>query len=625
MNTRLDLEARSPIPGESLNGYLADITSDNSLYRVQHITSLSGATQAHRPNVSTMHWQGLPALADQLQIDVEELRLRSYPADHEDPIRRAFFGTTVHSLDLRIRERFFAPSALLASAHHKAIWQLRLPYDAETGERLVSKCPKSWCGKTQRWRHSAGTRYCDSCASDLALQEVARLDEETLRGYARAIGLTHTDPLKRTASCAMLPEEIARLGPAIAFELLLRLVPVANPACTWRSATRLWHNDASELAKGIAKAWHLLRKWPDAIVELIDETIAKSARRHGDGNGGATMRFLRNRKSDFVSEPIRELIGSLRDRLDLDGPKGPELRERTMTCKEAAQSLGRGTKEIVELRRAGGLKTLGMVRGDLLVPVFDRSEVSQVKANIVRRFALNRCGEKLGLPYYAIEQLAALGHLPLLSHPYFRLRYCCPQTSVEDYAAFVCRVVDKRPSEIDDGQPISEVMQFVGARLKPWDAIIEAMLAGQLDYAIVDGTRPLFKRIRVRRSDALPFLRMEIARNSSQSPLMAKIDPAFAFTDKISKRDAAEVLNLSVLQGTNFLRNYPRTAELSIPLANIIRDSQMYVSNAELAAKWDASCRMVRAAAESVGISQSGGAGYDRSNEAKLIQAIKAV
>ena len=77
------------------------------------------------------------------------------------------------------------------------MWQLRLPFDWETGELLVSTCPRPTCGKVQRWRHSAGVRYCDTCVHDLSEQELPKLGEDLLQAYRLATGLTHTDPGKR--------------------------------------------------------------------------------------------------------------------------------------------------------------------------------------------------------------------------------------------------------------------------------------------------------------------------------------------------------------------------------------------------------------------------------------------
>lgn len=620
-----DLAVRPPIEGESLDGYLADITGDNDLYRVQHLSSVAGTTYGHRPNLATMLWQGLPALAKLLDVHVGELELRSYPLDPDDTARRAFFGTTVHRADLRARKRFFAPSALLTSPHHRAMWQLRLPYDWETGELLVSTCAMDWCGKTQRWRHSAGTRYCDSCVSDLAEQHTPSLDGDVLRGYRAAIGLTHTDPAVRAESCSALPDEVAALGPAMAYELLLRLAPVANPNCSWTAAARIWQNEPGEIASGIAGAWDLLASWPEAMNEHLNVSIATSARRHGDGNGGETLRFLKVRDFDHVPEQVRAIIHRFLDSIDTAGPNGAALRARTMTSSEAAKVIGLGTGIVVALRRDGGFRTVGVARGPYLVPAFDRAEVNQVRADMRRRWTLNRCNEKLGIPYYAVEQLAALGHLPLLQHPFFSKHYRQPQTSREAFEALCSRLVNGGCDHLDGAQPIHDLMHVVGARLKPWDAVIDAMLAGRLPYSVADGSEPLFQRINVMRDDILPLLQLQIARLPGSAPLAGSIDQSFAFIDAISKRDAAEVLNLAVRQSTELLKAYPTTPEPIIPLDHILRLSRQFVTSTEIAARLGVPHQTVRSGARTIGIGRLTEAGYERVSEpAIIVAAIKA-
>jgi hypothetical protein len=141
-----DIETRAPFEGESLYGYVADITGMNKLGRVAEIAGAADRLHGHRPQLTTTGWDDLPALAAILDVDVAELQLRSYPIVAGDSGRRAFFGTTVARGDITTRVRRFSPLALAASPFHRAMWQLRLPFDADTGEILLSNCPL--CGKT---------------------------------------------------------------------------------------------------------------------------------------------------------------------------------------------------------------------------------------------------------------------------------------------------------------------------------------------------------------------------------------------------------------------------------------------------------------------------------------------
>ena len=194
------------------------------------------------------------------------------------------------------------------------MWQLRIPFDTDTGEILVSNCPL--CGQTQRWRHSAGIAFCDRCGESLD-QPAERLDEDLLANLKLAVGLTHTDPARRAASLALLPNEIASLGPAMAFELLLRLVPMAEPACRWNRGDRIWRNDPHDIAMGMHGAWQILAGWPKAMTSRISRDIATADRRYSDGNRGATLRFLNLRDAPYLRQVLREIVQRLYNSIEL--------------------------------------------------------------------------------------------------------------------------------------------------------------------------------------------------------------------------------------------------------------------------------------------------------------------
>jgi hypothetical protein len=521
-----DIETRQPYPGESLYGLIAAVTAENDLVRVALIAGDGERAHGQRPMLTGAGADELLPLAEMLEIDISELVLRSYRTVADNPGRRTFFGTTVARVDVRRDARFFSPGALARQPFHRAMWQLRIPFDIETGEILLSKCPL--CSRTQRWRHSAGIAFCDGCGDSLD-QQTDRIEDDVLPEAALAVGLTHTDPDVRARSLAMLPEEIASLGPAAAYELLLRLVPVVEPGCTWTRGDRLWRNDPHGIARGMQGAWRLLASWPEAMTDRISRDIATSSTRHTDGNRGETVRFLKLRDSDHLPQNLRSVIRRLRDSIDLAGPHGAAVRGRTMICKEVSSLLGIGTAQLVAMRRRGVFRTIGVAKGPILVPAFDREEVLQVTSDYRRRQPLLRANGVLGLPYYAVEQLCALGHLPLLSHPYFDARYGKPQTTEDAIKALVGRLTGGHSPGEPDAIPILSAMQMVGGRLKPWDSVIEAMLSGVLRYSLVDHPGPLFDRIRVRREDLRPHLDALISRAGANTASTQSIDPDFPF------------------------------------------------------------------------------------------------
>lgn len=612
---------RHPIPGESLYGYIAAIVAAQGLDRVALLSGETDREHGHRPTLMTGNQDELPGVAETLGIDVAELELRSHPILEHDTARRAFFGTTIAKADLRPRVRFFSPAALAKKPYHRAMWLLRIPVDADTGEILISDC--GLCGRIQRWRHTAGIDCCDACGESL-IRPVECIDLHLLPDVSASIGLTHSDPVVRSSSLALLPPAIQSIGPDQAFELLLRLVPVAEPKCTWRGSNRIWNNDPHAIAVGMQGAWRLLAGWPKSMTDKISHDIATAGRRFADGNGGATIGFLRLRKAEYLAPRLRDILRSLHESIDVAGRNGERLRAETMTSVEAAKAIGRGTKPTVELRRKGAFRTIAVARGAVLVPAFERNEVRQVVADISNRLDLNQVSAPFGLPYYAVEQLSALDRLPLLDHPYFGLRYSVPQTTTSARAALVFKIIGGRTPKLPGVEALTDLMHMVGGRLKPWDAVIEAMLTGILPYDVAEGSQPLFQRVRVRRADLLPFVVTPITRSGARTALSPRT-ANFSFSTSMTKRDAAEVLNLSARQGTEVLRGYSTGNLPMVPIAEVEALARRFVTSIELAVRMGVPHQRVRRAARILGAERTSEAGYERSLEAALMAALKGI
>lgn len=614
-----DIDTRQPYLGESLYGFLADVTAANGLIRIGLITG-DAERYGHRPQLATAARDDLQPVAEMLEVDVDELEHRSYQIVDGDTARRTFFGTTVAKADIRTRTRFFSPAALAKQPFHQAMWQLRIPFDIETGEILVSEC--RFCRRVQRWRHAAGIDCCDSCGDSLE-QITDRIDDEILPEVALAVGLTHTDPTKRGESLALLPAEISCLGAATAFEMLLRLVPVTEAGCTWSKGYRLWGNDPHAIASGMCRAWRMMLAWPGSMSERINQDLTTSGTRHSDGNRGQTIRFLGLRNLEYLPQSLRDVIQRIHASIDTAGPNGAALRAKTMTCGEVGKVLSYGTAQVVALRRRGAFRTIGAARGSLMVPLFDRDEVMLLERDKRHRRDLDQSNAVLGLPYYAIEQLSALGRIPLLKHPFFTARFTAPQTTSTALEELIDLLMTARSPTQTGWVPMLDAMHMVGGRLKPWDAVIEAMLDGDLPYSLTDGPTAVFERVRVDRECLRGHLATPITRNGAITPLTGRIDPHFPYLDLMSKVGAAEVLNLAVRQATRLLSAFPTTNQPIIPIEEVERIAYSHVTNIEIASSLGVPHQTVRSAARALGIRQSSDAGYERIYETKIVAAVK--
>lgn len=604
-----DLDVRSPFVGESLNGYISEITAMNELVKVAHLSSLGGVTFANRPTLSTTCWDEFPALAEVLEIDVAELQLRSNRLIKGDPTRRAFFGTTIHRADLRTSTRFFAPSALALSEHHRALWQHRLPFDIDTGEILLDRCHR--CDAIQRWRHSVGVRYCDVCVEDLAAAPTLRLPESILEDVRLPIGLINPNPKARAKSVAALPDRFRGVEPGLVFELILRATPVAHSEVRWSKGSRCWANEPVKLAEGIGLAWNLLEEWPSKIWTRISDHLAANDIRFGDGNGGATLKFLRLRKSVYSHDFIAKVIDELHDAMNLNGPNGGELRTTTMGVKNASCLVGLAERPLSVIRRGGGLKTVSVLRDTIIVPHFRRKEIEQVAVNIRRRKTLSSAKLQVGIPVYGLEQIVATKDLGALDHPYFARRYSGIQTTDEHVQDLIQRLVAGSSPLGRTMMPLVEALRAVPGGLKPWGIVINAMLGGEIPYHIALPVRaPLTAAIRVSKARLLRAA-------ESGRPLESR---PFGVSAHISKRDAGEALNLGPSEYTELFSDLPTTSKPTVEPARVEEIAKQFIAPLELAVRTGMSMQQIIAMANSVGLKRSSPAGYLRElAEAHLI------
>lgn len=609
-----DLETRSPLMGESLDGFIAEMTAKNGLLRLAEISRSGGVEYAHRPTLTRLGWDELPALADLLDVDVEELRSRSHRIVPTNQTRRQFFGSTIHCADIRTRRRFFSPSALALSEHHRALWQFPFPWDLETGELLRDTCPE--CDTVQRWRHSVGVRYCDHDAVDLSAYPTERLPEDVLESVCQAIGLIHPDPAKRAASMDLVPVDMRHADGGEVLEFILRLTTVVHPQCRWTGGERCWDNPPLVVAEAIARAWRFAMAWPDSMTDLVAEGVSTSEARGGDGNGGATRRFLQLPGSRYVTPHVSRVIRQFVANIDLTGPHGDELRRKTIGVKEAARITSISDGDISKIRRKRGLQTHAIMRAGTLVPYFDRSEVLAVDRMIKKRWDLKRATTPLGIPLYGVEQIVAMGDLDLLEHPLFALHYPCLQTTEAEVLALSERIRGNSGSRPANAVPIVTAIRRFACGLKPWGYVVRAMLAGCVRYHVdSDAAGPLMSSIVVEEASIAPF--------ASQSFSGGK--RVVAFSTSMTRRDAAEVLNIGPREATALFASVPPSTSRMVDVSRVEELARAFITPGEIALRSGRSVRWAMAAARREGIAKGSPAGFPRNlvEEKFLAPALK--
>lgn len=536
-----------PIEGESLDGLIARVAAHNMVDNALAISSLGGVAYGHRPDLSTHGWEGLPAVAECLQVDIADLQHRSYPVT--DPARdlRLFFGTPLERRHLELWTRRFSPAGLRLSAHHRALWQLRLfPFCIETWEYLLDRCPR--CHAAQRWYRTNGIERCNYCVEDLRRAPSNRVPTEHREAALAAVGLAHPDPERRSASLKRLPDAIQSLGSGPALELLVLLLPLFDRIMpgTRAGKRRAWKASPSRITAAIAKAWPLLEAWPGAALDLLATNIAAAPSRYSDGAHGMSV-YLLNSAGAYAHPDVNEAIARLRAEVDLDGPRGDAIRAITLDVKALAKLLGHGTQQLSRIRRLGGLPAIFTLEGSRAVVRYDAAKVAEIRRIFEIRLSFERAAWLLGISYHGVEQLAAIRLLPTITNPYFPLRYGGPQTTLPGLQKLQQKIEAGANKSVPEPIRLQSAVAVVGGRLKPWGPIVRALLDGAIPYSLNQTGGRLTRRIEIDRSSLAVLAQIRFERQRH---------PNIPFAESMTRHDAGEALNLQPKEYTPLLKCY---------------------------------------------------------------------
>jgi hypothetical protein len=410
------------------------------------------------------------------------------------------------------------------------------------------------------------------------------------------------DPEERPQLLAQLPEQIAANDGQVAFDLLIRLLPVVDPDLK-RFWARLHRADPFKLAMAVTTAWDIVCKWPAGFEELISQRIADRDAIHVDGNQGETLGFLNGKRMGSVSAEVAVIAAEVREKLEGGGKSVGTGSGRPIAIKPAAMLLGLGTAEVAQLRRAGILQIRpGIDTSGRLQPMFCRNEINKIAEGIAHRVGVDTVARLLGISQNGVQQLVEQGHLSRLEHPFFLVRYGLPQISKASVQNYLNAIEHAQ----SDGQIVGEIsvsvaIKVLGACLKPWAALFGELLAGEIPFRIKSGSAPLVRRIFISRQDI--------------KKLTAFACPTGSPDATISKSDAFEILNLSPKEGTAVFADTQtakgnRTKLLSV--ISVITVGQRHITSTELGLRRGVSTQQAYNDSLKAGVPLLGSAGFCR-------------
>ncbi len=564
---------RQPLAGESFDGYLAYRASQALLPGPFAITQLGGAVRPHYPELAFAGDDAevdLEAVAAALEVDVSELRGRAHP--EVEPGRRRF-GTT--AIDVRLierRARRFSPASLRGSPHHRLLWSARcLTFCEESWETLADACPAAYCGAVQRWRHSSGVDRCDRCGGPLDGARTLSVPDRLRPSLRRLSGLLHPDPRRAADSLAAFPSAIAALTAGGVVEAACAVAGLHDPGVE-TSARSFLRGDAEPLrtAEAMAAAVDMLGDWPSAGERLAGERLSTRAGRGGDGNRGATLRFLAFADAPERRRSVAAVAGTLRDALRGNLHLGTPI-------KQAVVGTGLRVVGMASSRRRGEVETLFHLSGERVVPLISNASLERLRAP--RRGPQAReAAADLGVPSYGVELMLLDGALEPVdcgAGPPYGQTTRILASSLARLLGLVAEAADAA----SDASWISmnAAARRVGGDLKPWASWFAAVAERRLPARLETGTAPLSTRLMVA-PGAVEELRGIAAAASVREGDLAPL---------MSQADAAATLNLHMRNAATVLASWPAPVGKApvVPLAEVRALASEWMSIGELASR----------------------------------------
>ncbi|WP_066479375.1 MULTISPECIES: hypothetical protein [unclassified Sphingomonas] len=604
--------------GESLLGVVTRRSAEHFLGSTHIVTRASGIdVQRQGDALIVATKDNIGELARLLRVDrstLQNLVCERIGADAVGSILR-WGARTIRQRDLEVRVRRIAPSALARSPHHRQAWLLRrLPYCPETFEELIDECPS--CGRSLRWTHAKPVGFCDdpSCRFGNRLIEPTgkMLRTEWHETYRHFCDLVSVNPAVAEGALKKLPNEIRVLDNPTLLDLVYlmaiidRLEDSRAPALNARALT----SDAN--AERIARGCDAVRGWPHSIREVVthavdnlenDRHLWQRLKWHSVKNPNPEIRRLLVAAVPELTASARQVVAPGRNPIMLQ----KELLERT--------SLQiRHMKVLQADNHLGGSRISLKTRS---LPKFDRARAEILIGDLKRSVNTSSVASRLGLPGYGVHQLSDSGHLDKIINPAVDAIF--PNGRIT--AASVEELCGKLKQVALDPQPhlhtiaLTAAAAIVGGGPKPWDQIVEMLLAKEIPcFANGATTHSALGCVRIGRAD-LRILRKVRAWTLDQGWL----------PEICSKLEASEILNAThddvvdlVEAGVLSFRASGKKLACCTDAILSIASERMFRTEAALFL--DIASQSVNAVTDAHGIPTLSGGGWCRRSMMKLLE-----
>ena len=420
-----------PIRGEFLPGLISRASAANYLpstrlaFRAGNFGAVTSGQLAFKTDIDSS------ALALQLNtknVDLIEMMLHR----RAEGGRVRFFGTTIPSDFVERQVRRVAPSQLKASAHVRAIWQVRpLSFDPQTREMLLDACPA--CDAKLGFLRTWGVQVCDQCSRigrngfdeprvdlrDFPQRIVEVEDEEALEFV---VGLIDPRRTSSRTSDTNMHEELADQSRGELFSFAVAIAAtLAHPIDG--SPDLVGRPKKSDFAAtispdGLATAGRVLLDWPRTFVSICEQARDHAPFRKGTFGKRKSLgplavlqrnSLLTARQKVIVEEALgtmgwkRSPSTSVAIELDLNPSE-------VIPLNTAFKELHVGKAVLARLAKTGKVSSWRL-ESEWSPTLFSRGELTRVVRSFQDEELSVHAAARLGLPIEALAELRATGML----------------------------------------------------------------------------------------------------------------------------------------------------------------------------------------------------------------------
>ena len=611
-----------PEPDESLLGWVTRAADDHAYRSVSQALHKAGFRRA-RPESLPMHGRIIAnPLSFLLKTPAEEVEARVYDAVPRDKGQDQidFFGSQIRRAYRETTSRRVSPRALAQSAHHRAIWEIRIfGFCTETRELLLDECPV--CRKRLGWQRTHGIEYCDSCKNENGErltdlrnfpQSIVTVQDEA--GLEVMCDLIHPlserkDKARKSLSAPFL--QYAN-GKIFEFGIALCCAETMQSNRTQKVLERPKHvgDYARFTPEVLSHAGRAILDWPDGLYSIAERIRSKAAERSGHygiakelgpltalGREAILPQALKALLREATDSDMRHTAGTLPTVRRSDNRHRSDL----ITCSEAIQKYHTHGPLLRRLAKTGVLRSWraeGTKKGPLLL--YD-AEIADLVAKAAMAENQTEAAVRLGIPAGALYDLARRGMITKVSGPETRLLFresqeCYQRESVD----LLIRSIEAAATSGPPPQTCVRITKAVN-RIgmpgpKPWCQILAAIFDRKLKIWRIEGRlTAAMTRHAVEHIDRI----YELIEPEHYRCLRSE-------HGRINYREAADLIGTSESMVSRLVRakllRATNQIQLKIERADAIRFSEEKVLTSELSKRTGIICKLIRPHMATLGV-----------------------